>query len=698
MTGNGSELVFRLRRSERFESMFEPSKKLSFALANTAAVFAALYVAFACDLERPYWAMFSVFIVANPIAGAVRSKAVYRLIGTVLGACVALLLVPPLVSAPALLCLVTSLWVGGCLYVSLLDRTPRSYVFLLAGYTATIVGLAVVNAPETVFDTSVSRVEEISVGVICGAIAHSVIFPQSIAGELNRKIRSTLIAAGAWLSDALMRAEKPSDVSAQEELANFVTELHVLYTHVQFETSDIPRAGGVMRVLQDRLALLLPRVSGVQKAVAALAANGPVPERLVRALKVTSRWLRCGDTARRPCASLEAVSSEHVAATADSLTSIQPDWRGLLEGSALANLRELIAAFADVKVLAHSLASDSATLPAALRRAVAETGRRPLHRDRGLALLSAFAAAASTLLACVLWIEGSWPEGSVAAQFAAIGCSLAATLDHPARLIRSAIIGILVALPLAALYEFAILPRVDGFISLALVLTPAVFLFSLLQASQRLQGTGLVLAIAFSGGLALQGTYRADFAAFVNSSSAEIVGLIVALGMNVVFRTISPAWNARRIAKAGWKAVSRLATESKTDLRAWTIEMFDRLGLVTSRLNATGRANFERDEIDGLRDLRVGLNVGTIRGAGEELGFASRSALQKVLKRVSGTYRAGLGNVQRRRDVEDAIDQGINSLRSEAPSRAVRDGFAALAGLRLDLACISTQDTVPPTL
>ena len=53
-------------------------KTVAFVLANTAAVLMALYIAFASDLERPYWAMYTVFIVANPLTGAVRSKAVFR--------------------------------------------------------------------------------------------------------------------------------------------------------------------------------------------------------------------------------------------------------------------------------------------------------------------------------------------------------------------------------------------------------------------------------------------------------------------------------------------------------------------------------------------------------------------------------------------------------------------------------------------
>jgi uncharacterized membrane protein YccC len=677
-----------------------PSRKLTFALANTAAVLAALYVAFARDLERPYWAMFTVFIVANPIAGAVRSKAVYRLVGTIVGASVSLLLVPPLVSAPVLLCLAISLWVGACVYLSLMDRTPRSYAFLLAGYTATIVGLAVVNKPETIFDTTVSRVEEISLGLICAAIAHSVIFPQSISVELNKKIQQTLVASGAWLSEALMRSEGPSDLRAQQQLATVVTDLHVLYTHVQFETSDVPRAAGVMRVLQDRLALLLPRVSGIQRAVAALAASGQVPDPLVRALEATSRWLRFSVTTEPVCSPQcqRGVPVDLVADTADRLTSIPREWQALLEQSALSNLRELTAAFADSQMLARALANEHAKLPAHLERETARADRRPLHRDRGLALLSAFGAAGATLVACLLWIEGSWPEGAVAAQFAAIGCSLAATLDDPTKFIRAAIIGILLALPFAALYEFAILPRIDGFVPLAVVLSPAILLFSLMQASQRLGGAGLVLAIAFSGGLALQSSYQSDFAAFVNSNSAEIVGLLLAVAMSLVFRTIDPAWNAVRISRSGCKAVSRLATQRNVDLRAWTSEMFDRLGLVTSRMNAVGRAQFARKDIDGLRDLRVGLNTGTIRDVGEDLDSSSRSALQVVLKAVSSAYSSGCGNRRGRIGIEEAIDQGITSLGAEAPSRATLDGLAALIGLRLDLAPAGSQYALPCTL
>src|ERR1700735_3601382 len=94
------------------------------SLNSYAGAMLALYVAFSLDLSRPYWAMMTAYIVSQPLAGAVRSKAVYRMVGTLLGATVALVLVPNLVNAPFLLCLALALWVSGCLFFSLLDRTP----------------------------------------------------------------------------------------------------------------------------------------------------------------------------------------------------------------------------------------------------------------------------------------------------------------------------------------------------------------------------------------------------------------------------------------------------------------------------------------------------------------------------------------------------------------------------------------------
>jgi hypothetical protein len=126
--------------------MSEPSSfwarhaALVFALRTFAAAMLALSIAFWLDMPRPYWAMTSVYITSNPLTGATWSKAVYRMLGTLIGAAGTIALVPNLVNAPELLSLAIALWVGVFLYFSLIDGTPRAYVFLLSGYTVALLG------------------------------------------------------------------------------------------------------------------------------------------------------------------------------------------------------------------------------------------------------------------------------------------------------------------------------------------------------------------------------------------------------------------------------------------------------------------------------------------------------------------------------------------------------------------------------
>ncbi len=149
-----------------------------FALKVLGAAVLALFIALWIDLPRPYWAVSTVFITVQPLAGATRSKAIYRVCGTVLGAIVAVILVPNLVNAPELLTLAIALWVGLCLYFSLLDRTPRSYVLMLAGYTAAFIGFPAVADPGSIFDTAVARAEEITLGILCASLVGSIVLPQ----------------------------------------------------------------------------------------------------------------------------------------------------------------------------------------------------------------------------------------------------------------------------------------------------------------------------------------------------------------------------------------------------------------------------------------------------------------------------------------------------------------------------------------
>src|ERR1041385_4036418 len=122
-------------------AMSQPSSFLvrhaasAFALKTFAAAMLAYTSALWLDMPRPFWAMTTVFITANPLSGATSSKAVYRILGTLIGAAGTVVLIPNLVNAPELQSFAIAVWVGIFVYLSLIDGTPRAYVFMLAGYT-----------------------------------------------------------------------------------------------------------------------------------------------------------------------------------------------------------------------------------------------------------------------------------------------------------------------------------------------------------------------------------------------------------------------------------------------------------------------------------------------------------------------------------------------------------------------------------
>jgi uncharacterized membrane protein YccC len=193
----------------------------------------ALTIALSLDLPRPYWAMAAVYVVSSPLAGATASKALYRALGTLLGASAAVLLVPVFVNAPEMLCLVVALWTGSMLFISMLDRTARSYVFMLAGYTLPMIALPVVDSPSTVFDLALSRSEEIIIGIICASLVNTLLFPSSINPLLGQRIAGWLDDAGVWAVEILRgEGSTPRTPLKRQKLAADVNGLDLIISQL----------------------------------------------------------------------------------------------------------------------------------------------------------------------------------------------------------------------------------------------------------------------------------------------------------------------------------------------------------------------------------------------------------------------------------------------------------------------------------
>ena len=101
-------------------------RPIIFSVNCYIATILELFISFSLDLKSLAWAMTTVYLTSQPLSGALRAKAVYRVIGTFVGGAAMIAIVPNLVDAPELTTLAIILWVALCVFVSLLDRTPRA--------------------------------------------------------------------------------------------------------------------------------------------------------------------------------------------------------------------------------------------------------------------------------------------------------------------------------------------------------------------------------------------------------------------------------------------------------------------------------------------------------------------------------------------------------------------------------------------
>lgn len=652
-----------------------------FSLKAYAGAMLALYIAYSIGLPRPFWAMTTAYIVSQPWSGAVRSKAFYRLGGTFIGSAFTVYLVPRLANYPVLMILAMVLWIGICLYVAVLDRTPRSYLFMLAGYTAAMIGFPSVTDPLTIFDTALARVEEISLGIVCATLVHSVVLPRGIAPTLLAQLDSAIKDARHWMRDTLTRSNAQQRDKDRRVLANDITQLRLLATHVPFDTSNIRWTAAALRAMQTHITALTPLISAVEDRLRALQAHQQVlPESLLQVLQDMVQWIEAGAQATPAQSSaLKAAIAQMNPSLDDSLT-----WPDALLLSLSTRLLELVETYEKCMSLRSDIQAGLQGAPLA-KPIAREAKARYLHQDPGLALLSALSAAIAVGICCVFWIATAWTNGATAAMMAAIFSCFFAAQDNPVPGIMLFLTYTIYSIPLSALYLLGIMPAIHSFEILALAIFPVAFVLGVLMTRPVVGGKAMALFFGFSGTLALHDTGTADLVSFIDITSAQILGVVTAAVIAAVFRKVSADWSARRIQAANWKELAALASAGREPAAryAYIARMLDRIGLLQPRLALT---NDHNDFLanDALRDLRIGKDIAELQRARPGLGIAN-SPVQTVLQAMAyfftarSTWRGLRTPPQFLAEVDRAI---LRVAATPAANPARQQALVALVGIR----------------
>jgi uncharacterized membrane protein YccC len=667
-----------------------------FSFRSFAAAMIAMYIAFSADLPRPYWALASVYIASQPLSGATRSKAIFRLLGTLLGAAAAVALVPNLVNAPWLLSLALAGWVGTCLFFSLLDRTPRSYVFMLGGYTAAIIGFPSVANPGAIFDTASARVQEIGLGIVCATMVHSLVLPTPVGPAVAQRIREALRVAEGWIGIALAgEADAEVVMENRRRIAGAASELDLLDSFLAWDPTQRLLAGHKLQQFRWRLLMLIPVITSIRDRVHSLRLTGKIPPALEQILRSTRAWLRVEDADLVPTG--KALRQRIGALEAGP--ELGADWSQLLTASLLLRLRDLTQLWEDCRQVEQQIREPGRRKATMIYPAEAELGAVRLV-DFGMALWSGLAAAVAILICCALWIYGSWDDGAVAAELLAVICSFFAAQDNPVPAMLVFLKCTVVALFIDAVLLFGVLPQVHDFSTLVLVLAPVYLLFGVVIAMPRVAPIGTAILVVGSTLLSLDSFYDADFPTFINAGIAAVLGMMIAAVTTAIIRSVGAEESARRLMRQAWVELEAAALRrGARDRGVFAARMLDRVSLLMPRLASVDSMGPDTPVSRLLADLRVGLNIVDLRRARHELPEEARASVDTMLDALAAHFRCHReGKSADPAALLAGIDAALGKVTMLPDGPGRRDALMGLVGVRSTL-CHDAPPyrPIPPT-
>lgn len=685
------------------------SRSLIFGFNCYLAVILALFISYSLNLTNPVWAVLTVFITSQPFAGAIWSKAFYRVLGTLIGAAAAIVMIPPLANTPILLMFVMSGWVGLCLYLSLLDRTPRSYFVMLAGYTAALVGLPELINPTGLFNNAIARAEEISIGVICAALTHSLIFPQSVEKAMLAKLNQMMTDAKNWLISALESEPEIAAIRARRRIALDLTELTLLGTNFRFEVIASNQYVNSVRALEERMISLLPLLYAVEDRLQALRDSGGIPSRTEQLVQDVKAWIVDLEIQNIAVNKLlierkNGVEQQRITALIDQCRSIalmhtaSTSWRDILELNLVTRLIDLIEVWADSLAL-YAASLEPHTKPAPVLKSIVSVNRkRPLHVDRGMAAYSAFTAMLATLACAAFVMMTEWTQGGAAIGLTAVMCCIFATSDDPTLMQKKILKATVTAFPIALVYVFAIFPAIDSFPMMALSIFPLMMLCGIYLSNPVTMLSALSIVMMVVPGIGFSSVPHVDFVTFFMGNMVAVIGVGFAFVVTLLIRVISLDVSIHRLLKAGWRELSHRATgHIPKESITWASVMLDRLGLLIPRL-AVAQEN-EKLKIDNaLNGLPIGFNMLDLRVAAQDMPQQTQDKIKNMMQKLS-RYFASMtrhGFQQPRAELMTDIDAIITEIlalkslaKSEQNALYTTDprlhGLIASVGLRRNL-------------
>ncbi|MCT9824873.1 FUSC family protein [Pseudomonas veronii] len=512
-----------------------------FACKGLSAVTLALAVSMSLDLDKPFWAMVaSMMLQARPEAGLVIEKAACLVLGSTVGAAIAILILDNLTPYPVVAIGALTLCVAA---TSVIASTMRHVNFVFATALVSVTAILIVlfsmadpanTSSESIFLVIRARLGEVLIGASCATLASVLLYPFKVAILLEANTHRLLSSTFNHLHTIL---QGPSSRSAiHQQRMNIIALATALNDDANSGRYD--RAGNIDAALLTANKAL--NIIAWGQTIERISGNSPkqLPDLLA---SFVNRFAE-------GCSPLNHLSPS---ARLQTLESCGPN----------EEVRDLGQKDAVASALIESLHNVSEALSAMLRATLpivagAEmTQRFPRfmrHRDWLVGIRSAFRNSLVFLSAMGVWILSDEPASLIMMIVLPVLFSqMFAASPAPRVVVRKLLGGTLIAIPVAILFVLALLAKGSSdFEALILVLAPPLFLGLMALTSPVLTPYGLGFCLTLA--VLVQPSNYMTFAVDQGLST----GLGVAAGLSLLyagFYLLGPpknAWLQRRIIRS----------------------------------------------------------------------------------------------------------------------------------------------------
>lgn len=575
---------------------------LIYMAKSTIAALLALWIAMTLNMPDPRTAIFTVFIVMQPQSGLVFSKSYYRVLGTIAGVGMSLLIMGMFAQDPIWFIGFFALWIGFTTAMGLKYRNFQFYGFVLAGYTLCIVALPVIETPLQVFDIAVSRFSEVIIGIMCATVVSDVIFPRRLLDSLITSEQERFHNVLSTLSDpdSIFAAFDEAN-PAVSRFSSGVVGLNATRVNSSFESGAGQKERQHYAHLNQEYMNLSTTFYSLKSIVHAIKEQER--KEVINALEslyspVVSVLKTLPDTLLTP-EDLNRIIRELLTVKNTIQVQLELDHKRLYESTHSAGEDEFISAAYLIIRLVNELHNHCATYLSLLKHRLSGNASREIsrviqfstHTDNLLVALAALRGSGVLLLTMVFWLWSGWPYATLTITLAVVIGLLLGTMPSPLDGVKDFFKGAVIALIVAAVYDFYIIPEyTSDLLTLSLLITPVLALIGWMTTRPKLAIFTFGFVFMFMNQLALDPYYKIEPTKFMESSLAALIGILFGGLAYILVNFWSCSLTQKRVAKI---------------LRTQIVRLCDgALNVERSALESTGRDLIQQFSTQGRLNMR----------------------------------------------------------------------------------------------